>query len=159
MDLSNKTEPEIKETLKDLLKDDYLNRLSACFECGQCVSVCPASRVNSTFRPRKIMHMLLFGLVQELINDTSIWLCTNCYNCEEVCPQGIKVSEIITSLKNMAYREGNFPSDMKKQLDAIKSSGMVYILDDFDMKKRQKLGLPPLSQGIDDAVKLLESVK
>lgn len=147
---------EILKRLKNTIKEDSLNRLYACFECGQCVSVCSVTRVDTDFRPRKIMHMLLLGLIDELIYSQSIWLCTNCYSCDEICPQGIKVSGIINSLKNMAYRSGNFPSEINRQLDAIRNSGMVYMLDDFDIKKREKAGLPPLSKLIDEAVRLLE---
>jgi heterodisulfide reductase subunit C len=31
------------------------------------------------------------------------WDCTTCYQCQENCPQGIKVTEIIYELKNRAY--------------------------------------------------------
>jgi heterodisulfide reductase subunit C len=32
-----------------------------------------------------------------------VWDCTTCYQCQEHCPQGIQVTEIIYELKNRAY--------------------------------------------------------
>jgi heterodisulfide reductase subunit C len=146
-----------QEVLSQVIHDNGGDRIYACFECGQCVSVCPVRRVNSAFSPRKIMHMLFLGLLEGLIQDEALWLCTNCYTCQEICPQGIKVAEIINTLKNISFRRGFSPPGVLKQSGEISGSGMLYRLDEFDMKKRKKAGLPMLSNQIDEVVRLLEN--
>jgi len=31
-----------------------------------------------------------------------LWNCTTCYSCQEYCPQGIQVTDILYELKNQA---------------------------------------------------------
>ncbi len=33
-----------------------------------------------------------------------LWDCTTCYLCQEHCPQGVKVTDVLYELKNLAYQ-------------------------------------------------------
>jgi len=33
-----------------------------------------------------------------------LWDCTTCYQCQEHCPQGVKVTEVLYELKNLAIK-------------------------------------------------------
>jgi heterodisulfide reductase subunit C len=50
----------------------------------------------------------------------------------------------MTLLKNLAVKEGNMPAGIRAQRDIIKGEGRIYPIDDFDNKKRGKVGLPPI---------------
>jgi heterodisulfide reductase subunit C len=34
-----------------------------------------------------------------------LWSCLTCYQCQEHCPQGVKVTDLLYELKNQAARE------------------------------------------------------
>jgi heterodisulfide reductase subunit C len=115
-----------------------------CFTCLTCVGICPVTQVNTKFNPLRIMRMALLGLKEELLASEMLWLCSSCYACQEGCPMTVRITDILTILKNMAVKEGYAPTGIRTQRDIIKSEGRIYPLDDFDNKKRNKIGLPSL---------------
>jgi heterodisulfide reductase subunit C len=34
-----------------------------------------------------------------------VWDCLGCYQCQENCPQGVRVTDILFELKNMAFQQ------------------------------------------------------
>ena len=56
----------------------------------------------------------------------------------------VRITDILTTLKNMAAEEGHAPAGIRAQQDIVKGSGRIYPLDDFDNKKRKKVDLPSL---------------
>jgi len=128
--------------------------ISACFTCRTCVASCPISAINSKFNPARIIRMALYGLKEEILTSDFIWLCSTCYACQERCPQGVSITEFMTLLKNMAIQEGHAPAGIRAQLKLVKGEGRIYPIDDFDNKKRNKAGLPPLPTSC-DAIKEL----
>ena len=118
--------------------------MSACFTCRTCVASCPVTAVNDRFNPLRIIRMTLYGLKDEVLNSPFIWLCSTCYACQERCPQGVSITELMTLLKNMAVREGHVHPGIKAQRDLVTGQGRIYPIDDFDNKKRSKIGLPSL---------------
>ena len=130
--------------VKDLAGEHGGETISACFTCRTCVASCPISAINSQFNPARIIRMALYGLKEEILKSDFIWLCSTCYACQERCPQGVSITEFMTLLKNMAIREGHAPAGIRAQLKLVKGEGRIYPIDDFDNKKRNKAGLPPL---------------
>jgi heterodisulfide reductase subunit C len=116
----------------------------ACFTCRTCTASCPITAVNNKFNPMRIIRLALFGLRKEVLGSDFIWLCSSCYACQERCPQGVSITELMTLLKNMAVKEGYAPSGIRAQRDIIGNEGRIYPIDDFDNKKRNKVGLPSL---------------
>lgn len=123
--------------------------LGRCFACGTCSSGCPVHARRKDFDPRKIIRMVLLGLEDELIKDGTIWLCSTCYTCLERCPQKVGCAEIITELRNAAAADKNAPEAFKMQLEALRKFGRVYEIEDFDNKKRGKMGLAVLDSKAD----------
>jgi len=129
---------------KELAQQPEAEKISACFTCRTCVAGCPISDVNDAFNPARIIRMALYGMKEEILESPFIWLCTSCYTCQERCPQGVRITDFMTLLKNMAVKDGHEPSGIKAQMDLTKGHGRIYPLDDFDNKKRKKAGLPQL---------------
>ena len=100
--------------------------------------------------------MLILGLVEELLRGDTIWLCSDCYTCQENCPMGIKITDIINHLKNLAVTEANVPLGVSTQEKLLKDQGKIYAIDEFDNKKRSKAGLPSLPAIAEEAKDLLE---
>jgi heterodisulfide reductase subunit C len=112
---------------------------SACLMCRTCTASCPITKTYDTFNPFRIIRLALLGLRKEIFTSDFIWLCSNCYACQERCPQGVNIPEFMTILKNLAVKEGT-----KALMNFIKGMGRIYPIDEFDNKKRNKSGLPSL---------------
>ena len=69
---------------------------------------------------------------------------------------GVKITDIINHLKNLATREKNVPLGVSTQEKLLKDQGKIYIIDDFDNKKRAKVGLPSLPAMVEEAKVLLK---
>ena len=65
-----------------------------CFDCGTCTGVCPVSRAESAFDPRRIIHMIKLGLKDQLLGSEAIWHCSHCDTCAFVCPQEVQCEAV-----------------------------------------------------------------
>lgn len=119
-------------------------RLSACFMCRACTAVCPITKLNDSFNPFRFVRLALFGYIEEILESGLIWLCTNCYACQEKCPHGVRIPDLMTALKNQGLKTGHAPREVLLQMNIIKDNGRIYPIDEFDNKKRGKLSLPSL---------------
>jgi heterodisulfide reductase subunit C len=100
--------------------------------------------------------MVLLGMREKVLKSDFIWLCSTCYTCYDRCPQGVQLTAIMTALKNIAAREGYIHPSFKEQARLVKNFGRLYEVEDFDNKKREKLGLPPVQKNFDDLTKILD---
>ena len=100
--------------------------------------------------------MILLGMKDRVLESDFIWLCSSCYTCQERCPQGVRITDLMTAVRNMASREGLQPRGIARQSELIKSQGRLYSLDEFDDKKRKKAGLPSIPFTIEEVMKLLK---
>jgi heterodisulfide reductase subunit C len=122
------------------------NLASYCYQCGACVGDCPATTYGSRFNPREIMLMVLYGLGDELLGDSSVlWHCTNCYSCHERCPQQVKPVEVIISMKNMLADRGMAPDVAERVVAAFEKTGRTTPHSAAVDRQRERFGLPPLS--------------
>ena len=86
---------------------------SVCFECQTCTNVCPvvASYDNPQevlgMLPHQIMHATNLGIRDLALGSMMLWDCVTCYQCQEHCPQGVKVTEVLYELKNVAIKNMN----------------------------------------------------
>jgi len=84
---------------------------SYCFGCQNCTSVCPVVGSYEDpeealgLLPHQIMCCLGLGLVEMASGPNMLWDCTTCYQCQEHCPQNVKVTDILYQLKNMVVRD------------------------------------------------------
>ena len=130
--------------LKELTEQPGGEKISACFTCRTCVASCPITAVDDRFNPLRIIRMALYGMKREVLGSDFIWLCSSCYACQERCPQGVSITDFMTLLKNMVVDAGHVPQGIWAQREIVTSKGRIYPIDDFDNKKRKKIGLPAL---------------
>ncbi len=79
-----------------------------CFVCQNCTNICPVVAVYENpeevlgLLPHQIMTSLGLGLIDPARGNRMIWDCLTCYQCQEHCPQGVKVTDLLYELKNLA---------------------------------------------------------
>ena len=143
----------------EVAREPGAEELRCCFACGTCTAACPVREFEETYSPRKIIHMILLGMREQVLNSEFIWLCATCFNCEERCPQGVSFAEIITAVKNIAAREGKLHPAYYTQLDLLKQFGRLYELEEFDNKKRAKMGLDELKTTEKEVGAILDEIE
>jgi heterodisulfide reductase subunit C/nitrate reductase gamma subunit len=94
----------------EILLSDQASTFSACFGCQTCTNVCPvvANYANPKealgMLPHQIMYALGLGIKDLAFGSNMLWDCVTCYQCQEQCPQGVKVTEVLFELKNLAIQ-------------------------------------------------------
>lgn len=132
--------------------------ISRCFACGTCTAGCPVREIDEKYNPRKIIRMIILGMKDRVLKSDFIWLCSTCYTCFDRCPQGVQLTAIMTALKNIAARVGYIHPSFKEQTRLISKLGRLYEVEDFDNKKREKLGLPSVKKTFEDVTKITENI-
>ena len=90
---------------------DNRETFSGCIQCTTCTNVCPVvAAMDDPVRdleltPQQIMNMLRLGLKEMAMGARMVWDCTTCYMCQEHCPNGVKVADVLYELRNLACEE------------------------------------------------------
>jgi heterodisulfide reductase subunit C len=117
-----------------------------CYQCGACVGDCPTHRFLPEFSPRTIILQALYGMEDELTGpDSLIWNCTNCYNCQERCPQEVHPIEVIIALKNISREKGTHLKAVDHIIERVTEQGVTVMATDLIKRRRKELGLPPFT--------------
>ncbi|MCK4729590.1 MAG: 4Fe-4S dicluster domain-containing protein, partial [Desulfobacterales bacterium] len=53
--------------------------------------------------PHQIMHALALGRRDLTFGSRMLWDCVTCYICQEYCPQGVSVTDVLYELKNLSF--------------------------------------------------------
>ena len=83
---------------------------SYCFGCQNCTTVCPVvgnypdAEGTLGLLPHQIMCALGLGQEEMASGARMIWDCVTCYQCQEHCPQKVKVTELLYGLKNSSVK-------------------------------------------------------
>jgi heterodisulfide reductase subunit C len=86
---------------------------SLCFACKTCSSACPVvcnfeKPVESLgLTPHQVIHAANLGLFNLVFGSNMLWSCLGCYECQEHCPQGVRVTDVFFELKNLAIKHFN----------------------------------------------------
>ena len=122
--------------------------LYPCLQCGTCTSECPVSIVTEgNYNPRRNILATLLGYKDLLFkgDDLVIWGCTDCHTCDEVCPQGIELTFLFASLKNQSIVLGEGLDYIIQQAKTIFDYAKAIPSQPAIERRRQELGLPPVS--------------
>ena len=101
--------------------------LKKCYQCATCGVVCPLSPADGPY-PRKEMVWAQWGLKDKLVNDIDIWLCHNCGTCSDMCPRGAKPGDLLSALRNMAYRSLATPSIIGTWMSSSKYLPILFLI-------------------------------
>jgi heterodisulfide reductase subunit C/nitrate reductase gamma subunit len=88
---------------------------SYCFGCQNCTTVCPVVMHFENpqevlgLLPHQIMNCLGLGLTEMATGPRMLWDCVTCFQCQEHCPQNVKVTDVLYQLKNLAVKNACRP--------------------------------------------------
>jgi len=158
-------------TWKQLL-DGY-----ACTECGRCNTVCPALATEKPLWPKEIIlgvkeelfatgNLHLVSHEQEVeeskvepmvggrIKDESLWACTNCGACVEICPVSIEhVQKIDDMRRYLVMEESRFPSEVQPLFTNLERNQNPWeISNDTRGEWAQAIGVKTLAEDPDAEV-------
>jgi Fe-S oxidoreductase len=123
----------------------HLLSLDACTKCGKCHVACPANAGGYPLSPRDlVLDLREFAegslgiraglgvqplyeekadLVGNPISADTIWSCTQCMACVEICPVGIEHVPIINQLRRQLVERGEMDSLLQTTLETIYNTG------------------------------------
>jgi heterodisulfide reductase subunit C len=119
--------------------------LNVCYQCGTCASSCAAGLVNPEKNIRRLIQSLINAADEsELGQNDLLWLCTNCYQCQDRCPEGVPLTALLIRLKNMAVERDMIPAAVEKEIETLADYGFTYPPAKSMIARRKRLGLPSL---------------
>ncbi len=92
-----------------------LIELDACVSCGRCEDSCPAYEAGKPLSPRNVVQDLVAVMNGgdlsrrvhgQPITAETLWSCTTCTACADVCPLGISPLRMITDMRRHLIGEG-----------------------------------------------------
>jgi len=96
------------ERMRDRVKSSAQGfSFSSCYSCKACSSACPVKdqfanpQAELGLLPHQIIHATLLGQSGLVAGARMLWACLGCYQCQEQCPQGVAVTDVLYELKNM----------------------------------------------------------
>ncbi len=97
-----------------------------------------------------------------MLSSDVIWLCAVCYSCTERCPQGVRLTDVMQAIRNLAVKKGYVHPFYQAQGKAIADSGRIFEAEEeeFINEMRAEMGLPPLSPvNLKEVSKIMQCVK
>lgn len=154
------TDEELNSDFKyEIIKEPGGENFLRCLQCGTCTASCPVKDIDPDYNCRRIIRMALIGDKEQVLKSEFIWMCSTCYSCYERCPQDVKITDLMTALKNIAVRYGCIHPNIKSQIELLEKFGALSEVSDFENRMREKYGLPKVNQTSEKVVKVFDKVK
>lgn len=90
--------------------------LKKCYQCATCSVACKISPDNKPF-PRRQMIAASWGLKDQLVGNSDIWLCHNCGDCTTLCPREAKPGDVLAAVRAYAISEYARPKWLAKAIN------------------------------------------
>ena len=126
-----------------------LMEMSACTNCRACADICPAvsasgdGELSAIYRMKGLNEILKSrtGLLRKLLRkkgppsdahkqfSNTVFRCTLCGNCQEVCPVGIHLKDLWLSLRHDLVDSRHYPKKIDMVRDNLDESQNVFAED------------------------------
>ncbi len=92
-------------------------KIKTCLQCADCSGVCPFGYLMD-FPPGRMIAWMRAGILDEMLESDSAWMCVSCYACTEVCPKNIPLTPgLMTRAKEELVLAGNIPAELQSALE------------------------------------------
>lgn len=159
-DVETATREDLDVNFKQQVIDAGADTLSICFQCGTCTGACPSGR-RTPYRVRQLVRRSLMGFKEDLIADDTIWMCSTCYECQERCPRGIKIVDIVKIVRNYASQAGYMAQAHKMTGSFVIKTGHGVPINDATKALRKRVGLgelPPTTHEFPEALEEVQTI-
>lgn len=90
--------------------------VAPCYQCGVCTAICPWGLVKEEpLNVRTLIRRAQMGLPQ----DGGLWWCTTCRQCEELCPRGVPIADVMLALRRLAWQDQRVPKGLSPVMWAM----------------------------------------
>lgn len=132
--LDAETPPTAVHKIEEFSWKDMLD-LYSCTECGRCQSVCPAYAAGLPLNPKTLITDLRDHLIETthgtaersliggVIAEETLWACTTCHACMDVCPVHIEHVPKIISMRRHLIDEGQVKPMLQDALSNLQRTG------------------------------------
>jgi heterodisulfide reductase subunit C len=159
-DVETLTRSDITDDFKQAVIDAGAETVGICFQCGTCTGACPSGR-RTPYRVRQLVRKALVGFKDELMADDNIWMCSTCYECQERCPRGIKIVDIVKIVRNYASQAGYMAKAHKMTGSFVIKTGHGVPINDATKALRKSVGLselPPTTHEFPEALEEVQTI-
>jgi heterodisulfide reductase subunit C len=132
------------------------NSALKCMQCGICSASCPSGR-HTSLNIRKIVKRA--AKTTDILSDEQLWMCTTCYNCQERCPRGIEIVDILLDIRAISANHGKILPEHRKVCEMLLEYGHAVPIDDENKMKRTSIGLEEVPETVHKYEQDLEEVK
>jgi len=78
--------------------------INTCLQCRTCASVCPFYEAMAN-APHTLFRKIQYGLREEVLTSSAIWICVGCNTCASQCPARIDIVAVMDVLRHLALEE------------------------------------------------------
>ncbi len=113
------------------MKENTGQSPSQCYQCAKCSAGCPVVSAMDLL-PHQVIRYLQLGLLDELLESRTPWICASCFTCAARCPRDIDLARMMEGVRLaiLRRREGSrlSPGDLDltpEQLEKLPSQALV----------------------------------
>ncbi len=108
---------ELDDALWERVMEATGGAVAPCYQCGVCTATCPWGLVQKEpANVRQLIRRAQLGVGQE---DGALWWCTTCRACEELCPRGVPVADVMLALRSLAWKDRQVPGGLSSVMWAL----------------------------------------
>lgn len=97
--------------------------VAECYQCGKCTAACPVNQAMDIL-PHQVLRLLQLGLVDEVMNSKTIWVCASCFTCAGRCPRDVDLANVMEAVRVILLRQRDASRIKAEDMPRILEKGM-----------------------------------
>jgi heterodisulfide reductase subunit C len=106
LEISNVTDADRKAVAA--IANEARTDFKSCYQCGKCTAGCPMVQ-GMDLMPREVIRYLQLGLIDEVLESRTPWVCAQCEVCSTRCPQKVDITSTMRAVRHAAMDAGHNP--------------------------------------------------
>ena len=102
-----------------------------CYQCGNCMAVCPWYHVDTvTYPVYRVPQLVKLGaimtsedtaVIEREVNE--VYRCVGCESCTSWCPHEVSLPNVMRAIRRILVEFGSYPAELSESVSRIQSSG------------------------------------